>query len=91
MPGLFIQLFLQLLLLLAFGVRLVAVLVGGLRVLFRSGRMLLALCVIALAVVLGGGAVSLGGIVVVLCGLVVLVSCHCRFLVVRSQRQPNRR
>jgi hypothetical protein len=80
----------RLFLLLTLRVRLIAVLVSGLRMLLGSIRMLLALRMIALAVVTGGRTVSLCGVLVVLCGLVMLVSCHCLFLVVCSQRQPNR-
>ena len=60
-----------------------------LRMLLRSGGVLFSLGMIPLAVVLGGGTVCLRCVLVVLCSLVVLVSCHCRFLVVSSQWQPS--
>jgi hypothetical protein len=62
--------------------RLIAVLMGGLRMLLCRRRMFLALGVVTLAVVFRSGTVSLRGVFVMLCSLVVLVSCHGRFLVV---------
>ena len=56
--------------------RLIAMLIGGLRMLLRSIRVLLALGVVALTMVLGGGTVCLGRVFVMFGGLVVLVSCH---------------
>jgi hypothetical protein len=44
-----------------------------------SGRVLLALGVVALAVVFRSGPVCLGSVLVVLRSLVVFVSCHGRF------------
>jgi hypothetical protein len=69
----------NLLLLLALGVRLVAVLMSSLRVLLRGSCVLLALGVIALAVVFRRGSVGFGRVFVVLRSLIVLVSCHGRF------------
>jgi hypothetical protein len=66
----------QLLLLLAFGMRLIGVLVSGLRMLLRARRMFLALGMVALAVVFGGGAMGLGGVFVMFGGLVVFVFSH---------------
>ena len=68
-----------LLLLLALRVSLVAVLMGGLRMLLCSGRVLLALGVVALAMAFRSGPVCLGSILVVLRSFVVFVSCHGRF------------
>jgi hypothetical protein len=65
-----------LLLLLALGVSLLAVLAGILRVLLGARGVLLALCVVILAVVLGGSAMRFGGILVVLGRLIVLVFGH---------------
>jgi hypothetical protein len=67
----------QLLLLLALGMSLIGVLVGGLRMLFRHVSLLLAFDMVSLAVMFGGRTVSLGGVFVVFGGLVVFVSCHC--------------
>ena len=67
-------------LLLALGMRLIAMLIGGLRVLLGAGGVLLALCMIALAVMFGGGTVRLCSILVMLGGLIVFVSCHGLFL-----------
>jgi hypothetical protein len=69
-----------LLLLLALGVRLVAVLMGGLRVLLRGRGMLLALGMVALTVVFRSGPVCLRCVFVVLRCLVMFVFCHGRFL-----------
>jgi hypothetical protein len=68
--------FTSLLLLLALGMSLVGVLMGGLRMLLSGVRMFLALHVIALAVVLSGTAVSFSSIFVMFGGFVVFVSCH---------------
>jgi uncharacterized membrane protein len=65
-----------LLLLLAFGVGLVAVLGSGLGVLLGIGRMFLAFRVIALAVMLCGGAMRFRRIFMVFGCLVVLVFSH---------------
>jgi hypothetical protein len=70
----------HLFLLLALGMRLIAVLVGSLRVLSCRGGMLLALGVIAFAVMFGGGTMCFRCILVVLCSLVVLVFGHVRCL-----------
>jgi hypothetical protein len=66
----------QLFLLLALGMRLVAVLAGGLRMLLGIRRMLFALCVIAFAMVLGGGSMRFGGILVMFGCLIVFVFGH---------------
>ena len=79
----------QLLLLLALGVRLIAMLMGSLRMLLSSGGVLLALGVIALAMMFRSGTVRLGCSLVMLSSLIVLVSCHDRVLVIRSQREPS--
>jgi hypothetical protein len=55
---------------------LIGVLMGGLRMLLRTLGMLLALRVIALAMVFGGGTMRLGGVFVMFSCLVVFVSCH---------------
>jgi hypothetical protein len=73
-PGFFCLM--KLFLLLAFGMRLVAMLIGGLRMLLRSIRMFLALGMIALTMVVGRGTMRLRRVFVVFGGLVVLVSCH---------------
>lgn len=70
----------RLLLLLALGVRLIAVLMSSLRMLLGGGRMLLTLGMVALAVVFRSGPVCLGRVLVVLGGFVVFVSSHGRFL-----------
>jgi hypothetical protein len=57
---------------------LIALLVGSLRVLSRTGRLFLAFGVIALAMMFRGRAVRLGGVFVMFGGLVMLVSCHCK-------------
>jgi hypothetical protein len=57
-------------------VRLLAVLASGLGVLLGSGRVLLALCVIALAVVFGRSAVGFGSALVMFGCFVVFVSSH---------------
>jgi hypothetical protein len=67
---------LDLLLLLALGMGLVGVRVGGLRMLLCGIRMLLALRMIALAVVLCGGTVRLGRVFVMFRGLIMFVSSH---------------
>jgi hypothetical protein len=57
-------------------VSLLAVLAGVLRVLLGTRGVLLALCVVIFAVVLGGSAMRFGGILVVLSRLIVLVFGH---------------
>ena len=57
--------------------RLVGVLMGGLRMLLRSIRVFLALGVVAFAVVFGGGTMGFRRVFVVLRSLVVFVSGHC--------------
>jgi hypothetical protein len=66
----------QLLLLLAFGVRVIGMLACRLRVLLRTLCMLLALRVVALAVMFGGRTMGLSSLFVMLGGLIVLVSSH---------------
>ncbi len=72
----------SLLLLLALGVRLVAVLMGSLRMLLRGRGMLFTLGMVSLAVMFRSRPVCLCGVLVVLRSLVMLVSCHRRLLVV---------
>jgi hypothetical protein len=67
-------------LLLALGVRLIAMLMGSLRMLLGTLGMLLALGVIALAMMVGRRAMGLGGVLVMFGRLVVLVSCHFALL-----------
>jgi hypothetical protein len=62
------------LLLLAFRMGLLAMLVGRLRVLFGAGGVFLALGMIALAVMFGGGSMGLGSVFVMFCRFVVFVS-----------------
>jgi hypothetical protein len=66
----------QLLLLLALGMRLVGVLVGGLGMLLCARCVLLALGVVALAVMFRGGTMCLGGVLVMFGSLVMLVFGH---------------
>ena len=66
----------QLLLLLALGMRRVGLLVRSLRMLLRTDRVFLALGVVALAVMFGGGTMGLGSAFVVFGSLVVLVLGH---------------
>jgi hypothetical protein len=60
---------------------LLAMLVGGLRVLLRAAGVFLAFGMIALAMLFGGGSVGFGGVVVMFGGFVVLVSSHLMGLV----------
>lgn len=76
-------------LLLALRMSLIAVLIGSLRMLFGAVRVLLALGVIALAVMFGGGTVCLGRAFVMFGSLVVFVSGHGILLVVSSQPGTN--
>ncbi|WP_154071296.1 hypothetical protein [Bradyrhizobium lablabi] len=64
------------LLLLAFRMGLLAMLVGRLRVLFRADGVFLALGMIALAVMFGGGSMGLGSVFVMFGRFVVFVSRH---------------
>jgi len=57
--------------------RLIAMLIGGLRMLLRTLGVLFPLGVIALAMMLGCSAMRLGRVFVVLGGLVMFVACHC--------------
>jgi hypothetical protein len=66
----------SLFLLLALRMSLIAMLGCSLRVLFGAARVLLALGVVALAVMFGGGTMSLGSIFVVFGSLVVFVLGH---------------
>jgi hypothetical protein len=66
----------QLLLLLALGMRRVGLLVRSLRMLLGTDRVFLTLGVVALAVMFGGGTMGLGGVFVVFGRLVVLVFGH---------------
>jgi hypothetical protein len=68
--------FVQLLLLLALRVSLIAMLVGGLRVLLGTLSMFFALGMIALGVMFSGGTVCFGCIFVMFGSLVVFVSSH---------------
>jgi hypothetical protein len=70
--------FVTLLLLLALGVSLVRLLMGGLRMLLRTLGMLFALRMIALAMMFGGRTMRLGGVFVMFGCPVVFVSCHLR-------------
>ena len=69
-------LLIQLLLLLALGMRRVGLLVRSLRMLLRTCRVLLAFGMVALAVMFGGGTMRLGSRFVMFGGLVVLVFGH---------------
>ena len=71
--------------------RLIAMLIGGLRMLLCSIRVLLALGMIALAMVIGRGTMCFRSVFVMFGGLVVLVSCHVKPRYVRSQRATKRR
>jgi hypothetical protein len=66
----------QLLLLLALGMRLVGMRVCSLRMLLRTRGVLLALGMVALAMMFGGGTMCLGGMFVMFGGLVVLFFSH---------------
>jgi len=66
----------RLLLLLALGMCRVGLLVRSLRMLLGTDRVFLALGVVALAVMFGGGTMGLGGVFVVFGSLVVLVFGH---------------
>jgi hypothetical protein len=66
----------SLFLLLTLRMSLLAMLVCRLRVLFGAARVFLALGVVALAVMFGGGTVCLGSVFVVFGSLVVFFSCH---------------
>jgi hypothetical protein len=66
----------SLFLLLALRMGLIAVLACSLRVLFGAARVLLALGVVALAVMFGGGTMCLGSVFVVFGSLVVFVLGH---------------
>jgi hypothetical protein len=66
----------QLLLLLALGMRRVGLLVRSLRMLLRTRRVLLALGMVALAVMFGSRTMRLGGVLVVFGCLVVFVFSH---------------
>src|SRR5580704_11450337 len=57
---------------------LIAMLIGGLRMLLRTSRVFLALGVVALAVMFSGGTMCLGRVFVVFGCLVVFVSCHIK-------------
>jgi hypothetical protein len=85
----------QLLLLLALGMRRVGLLVRRLRMLLRARRVLLALGMVALAVMFGSGTMRLGGSFVVFGCLVVFVFGHEILVVVSSQsgrtRGPSQR
>ena len=76
-----------LLLLLALRVGLITLLACTLGMLLSTLRMLHALCVIALAVLIGGGAVRLCSIFVKFGGFVVIAVRHVKFLKFRSQRE----
>jgi len=84
--------FAQLLLLLALGMGLIGLLVGALRVLFRSAGMLPALAVVPLAVMVGSCTVRLGGILMIFGSFVVFVSGHffASWFGFRSQPASNR-
>jgi hypothetical protein len=66
----------ELFLLLAFGMRLVGMLMSGLRMLLGARRVFLSLGVVALAVMFGSGAMGLGSGFVVFRSLVVFVFGH---------------
>ena len=66
----------SLFLLLTLRMSLIAMLIGGLRVLLRAAGVFLALGMIALAVVFGSSTVRLGGVFVMFGSLVVLISRH---------------
>lgn len=66
----------SLFLLLALRMSLLAMLVCRLRVLFGTARMLLALGMVALAVMFGGGTMCLGSIFVMFGSLIVFISGH---------------
>jgi hypothetical protein len=70
----------SLFLLLALRMSLIAVLACTLRVLFGAARVLLALGVVALAVMFGGGTMCLGSVFVVFGSLVVFVLGHAIFV-----------
>jgi len=80
-----------LLLLLALGVGLIALLGRALRMLLSTLRMLHALCVISLAVLIGGGTVRFCSVFVKFGGFVVIAVRHVRFLKFNSQRATTRR
>jgi hypothetical protein len=65
---------------------LVAVLAGGLRMLLSIRRVLFALCVIAFAMVFGGGAMRSGGTLVMFGCLIVFVFGHWISPVVEGTR-----
>jgi hypothetical protein len=75
-PGMNRAFHVSLFLLLTFRMSLLAMLVRGLRVLFGAARVLLALGVVALAVMFGGGTMCLGSVFVVFSGLVMFISGH---------------
>ncbi len=79
----------QLLLLLAFRVRLIAMLVGGLRMLLCTLGVFLALGMIALAMMFRRRAMRFRSIVVMFGCLIMFVTSHFTFLVVSSQPQPS--
>jgi hypothetical protein len=79
----------QLLLLLAFGVRLIAMLVGGLRMLLCTLGVFLALGMIALAMMFRRRAMRFRSVFVMFGCLVVFVTSHFMFPVVCSQPQPS--
>ena len=70
--------------------RLVGVLVCGLRMLLGAGGVFLALGVVAFAVMFGGGAMGLGSVFVMFGSLVVFIFCHSkpRWLSAPSFEQP---
>jgi hypothetical protein len=69
-------LFNSLLLLLALGMRLIGMLMRGLRMLLGACGVFFALGVVALAVMFGGGTMCLGSVFVVFGGLVMFVFSH---------------
>jgi hypothetical protein len=75
-PGMTRAFRVSLFLLLTLRMSLIAMLVCSLRVLFSTARVLLALGVVALTVMFGGGTMCLGSVFVVFGSLVVLVSGH---------------
>ena len=64
---------------------LIAMLIGGLRVLLRAACMFLTLGMIALAVVFGSRAVRLGGVLVMFGSFVMLIFSHSSLVVFSSQ------